>query len=194
MITKKLSKEFRFSFQDLSQILIWLIFFTLCSGYPGFYDFQSTVSPDLVYCPLQKVWVKRLEPKTPVKYQPFDEICATDTRKNSLRLEISLKTLHPATQKIVFDYLEKGDRAFAELNQLTSSPSRQLLAQTNSETAANNFSQDFGKHEFAEFTLLQAPRPPTFSGNAPIRFTFQFTCALEKISRNINPRSPPRSV
>lgn len=191
MITEKLSKRLSLTAQNPSRILIGLIFFGICLSYLGSYEFQSPASTGLVYCPLQKTWVRGAQPKALIKYRPFDDICAADTRKNSLQIELSLKTFHPITQKIVFDYLEKGDTVFAGLNQLSNLPQHRWLAQTSAETAANNSSPEISKYAFANFVLPQAARPPTFT-KVSTRFAFQFVSALEKISRNIKPRSPPQ--
>lgn len=150
---------------------------------------QSFETPTLIYCPLQKTWVKRFEPKTPETFQSFDNICATDKRKNLVSFKISLKTFQPLGEKLFFDYLAKGDRVFTESNQFPDLPNRKLITHSNTEIALNNFAQNIEKTSLIHFSFAQKPRPPTTLISA--NFEFQIANTLKKISRHINPRSPP---
>ena len=190
MLLKNFQRNFIFLSKNPARIFVWLLLLVIGGGSLNFQSFQTPVSPNLVYCPLQKQWVKPDEPRAKIERPPFDEICATDARKSSLQFELALKTPRPLTEKIVFDYLERGDRLIAELNGLSGAPEQRFDKQTNFEKAASNFSQKPGKFQIVNFTLPQAARPPNPSDKSA-DFGFQFVRPLVQISRNINPRSPP---
>lgn len=166
-------------------------FFIFCialSFFQIFFPPTSEIST-LVYCPLQKTWVKSAEHIKPKIEKTLDNICTSETLKNLANFKISLKTLQPADEKTFFDYLEKGDRAFSELNRFPDLPSRKSFTKSKSEIAINNFNQKIEKSTLHHFSFAQFQRPPNVS--VAINFDFQITRDLEKISRSINPRSPP---
>ncbi len=117
-------------------------------------------------------------------------MCATDKRKAELAAELSLKTLYikRITANIVFDYLEKGDQALT--NSFPNLPKDEISKSLKFETVANNFGQNFIKPNLTQITLSQIPRPPNYQTS--VKFDFQIIQTLNKISRNINPRSPPK--
>lgn len=167
-------------------------FLILCFGLSVF---QLSVRDSLkdtnqVFCPLQKAWVKQTLPQPKIS-RDFNDFCATDKRKDFLKLEISLKKgfFQPITEKLIFNYLAKDGQALIEFKHFPDLPNRQFSRQAKFQTAANSFFQEFGKRTLVAFTLSPAARPPTFTSS--VRFEFQFVLSLKQISRNINPRSPP---
>lgn len=178
-----------FTLKSSLPVLVWLILFCFCVNFFEFHGIQISASSNLVYCPLQKNWVARNVSKPEKKYQPFGEICAADKRKFVLQTEFALKISRPLTEKIVFDYLAKGDIFFAEFNKLPDAPRNEFITQTELKTAIKSGSYEFIKPETANLTLPQTPRPPTFRTKSS--FEIEVHRTLEQISRNINPRSPP---
>ncbi len=145
-------------------------------------------SVNSVYCPLQKTWVKTNIEKVS-ENDTFKNICATDKKKAELIAELSLKTIasQRVTENLLFDYLEKGKQVL--INNFPNLPNGEVSKQAKFETAANNFHRDFIKPRLVKLTLPQLSRPPNY--NKSCKFDFQITRDLTKISRNINPRSPP---
>jgi hypothetical protein len=141
-----------------------------------------------VYCPLQKTWVNTHTEKVS-QNDTIKNICATDKKKAELIAELSSKTFafEQVTENLLFAYLEKGKQAL--INNSPGLPKDEISKQTKFETAANNFQRDFIDPELVKITLSQLSRPPNY--NKSNKFGFQFTHNLDKISRNINPRSPP---
>ncbi len=170
-----------------------LLLFSLC--FSCFILPLNNQFPDenLVYCPLQKTWVQQNVPQPKIE-DSLENICASDKLKSQFSLQVSQKTLgfQPKTEKLFFNYLQKGDLAFVEINQHPNLPDSNLAQNHKLETATNNFRQEIGQQDLAEFTLQQIARPPTFVNST--KFDFQFVQTLDQISRNINPRSPPFSI
>jgi hypothetical protein len=140
-----------------------------------------------VYCPLQKTWV---EPNTPVeKSNFFDNICASDRTKYEIALEISMKSVSVGeiTENLVFDYLAHGSIALQNLPQ--ESPSENIIKRTKFPSSTSNYSNEFILKLTIALTSEQFARPPSFTRKS--YFPPQTDKTLEKISRNINPRSPP---
>lgn len=151
---------------------------------------QTFEFPTLVYCPLQKTWVKENTPPIKTKeFQSLDKICASEKRKNTVNFAFSLNTFQPLDEKSFFDYLEKGNRLFTEQNRLPDLPNRKFANQLNTQIAVNNFNQNLENTSPAHFSFAQRQRPP--SKSISVNFEFQIVRALKKISHNINPRSPP---
>lgn len=152
---------------------------------------NSPVKAGLVYCPLQKTWVK---PKSEVSNNlaPLKNFCATNKRKIELAAELALKIidLKSVTENAVFDYLEKGNQVL--VNNFPNLPKDEISKQTKLETAANNFHYDIIKLQVAKTIFPQILRPPNYRTST--KFDFQIVRSLEKISRSINPRSPPFST
>ncbi len=153
---------------------------------------KSFELPTLVYCPLQKTWVKENTPNTPQEFQSVDKICAGEKLKNTVSFAFSLNTFQPLDEKSFFDYLEKGNRLFTEQNRLPDLPNRKLTNDLNTQSAVNNFTQNLENTSPAHFSFAQRQRPPSIS--ISVNFELQIVRSLEKISRNINPRSPPNFI
>ncbi|HRH46962.1 MAG TPA: hypothetical protein PKY82_35270, partial [Pyrinomonadaceae bacterium] len=96
----------------------------------------------------------------------------------------------PKTETLFFNYLQKGDLVFVEINHHSNLPDSNLAQNHRIETIVNNFRQEVGRQELIKFTLQEAPRPPTLT-EKKCEFESQSVQTLEQISRNINPRSPP---
>lgn len=188
---------------DFSRLaMAWLIFLclTICSV-PVFAQ-QKSLSTELVFCPLQKVWVKGNQSGSELRSidDSLDEICAPSESKQHFVFELAkslfskrIEAAQITREQLFFRYLEKGRQAFAEINPSGNLPDRQLTKAAAKETiSTTNYQVDFNQKSAAVFALETLARPPTFHHDT--NFDFQFAHELKKISRNINPRSPPFSI
>lgn len=162
-----------------------------------FVNSQPVNNLDLVFCPLQKTWVKRNPaPEKAFKFEPLEEICAANEQKESFIFE-SFQKLALAkisldikkTENLFFDYAEKGKEVFTMLSNSHSLPETQLSKADNPKKAIFNLQKDFIKKETGIFLLPAQPRPPTFQITA--NFISQKFVELKNISRKISPRAPP---
>lgn len=171
--------------------LIWLM--SLCIGF-SFINKSQLIYDDLVYCPLQKTWVKRNEETQAARKNPFDQICMSDSKKQELAIQISLKNAFAITEKGIFETLQKGVKVLDSYRETQNLPNQTLVQIRHSFSvlnSANDLRQVFtAKSEAFSFALNS--RPPTIQKVA--EFYFQPTKTLDQISRNINPRSPPFSI
>lgn len=152
------------------------------------------IDESLVYCPLQKAWVKQSIPQLKVE-DDLENICAGDKLKARFNFQFAQKTLgfQPKTEKLFFDYVQKGDLAFVEINHHSNLPNSNLAQNHKLEPVSNNSRQEISKQDLANLTLQQIARPPTFAKEIS-SFESQFFQTLESVSRKINPRSPPFSI
>ena len=187
-----------FRYKTTRTIFAWLMFVCLSASYIPVFGQQNHGGGEVVFCPLQKIWVKKNFAALPKTVKPLDEVCAANDLKESFLFEsskslFSLEVLSSpdSAEKLFFDYAAKGKQAFAEIAAPPNgSPERQfakLIAHEKS--AGNNFKNEFQLATIAAISLESFPRPPTFC--CPIQTDFQFVHELKKISRSINPRSPP---
>lgn len=172
--------------------LVWLM--SLFIGFSFLNTSQIVKNADLVYCPLQKTWVKRDEAAQPIRQNPLDQICMSDQKRQELTLQITLKNAFAIDEKGIFDTLQKGEKVLSKYQENPNLPNQNLvqIRQTlNFLNNQNNWKVNFiAKSEAFSFALNS--RPPTFLRST--KFDFQFAQTLDKISRNINPRSPPFSI
>lgn len=190
-------------FGNISQFsILWLLLFCLFFGSFPISAKQNNPSNDLVYCPLQKKWVKKnqnlSEPKKVEK--PLDEICSSSKNKESfifgLFSVISTKQFSSTKENeesLFFKFLKKGERAFSESPDPNNLPKNQIASAVTKVKGGNvYFNFDFAQELTETFKLNQFARPPnTFQAT---KFGFHLIRELKNISRNINPRSPPFSI
>lgn len=172
--------------------LIWLM--SLFIGFSFVNDLRLTANEDLVYCPLQKIWVKRAEESQPVRHISLDQICMSDRTRQELAIQIALKKAFAIDENGIFEALQKGTAVLAKYRENPSLPQQNLTKVQYSSSVlntSNNWKISFiAKSEAFSFALNS--RPPTVYKTT--KFDFQFTKTLDQISRNINPRSPPFSI
>ena len=161
---------------------LWLMSF--CFGFLFLNFSQQIDNQDLVYCPLQKTWVKRNEEPESIRQNPLDQICMSDAKKQTLAIQISLKKSFAINEKGIFETLQKGLKVLDSYRETQNLPENNL-AQTRHPCSVSNTKKD-------AFSFALNSRPPTVQNST--KFDFQFARKLEKISCNINPRSPPFSI
>lgn len=182
--------------------LAWLIFSCLLFCSVPLFAKQTFSSTDSVFCPLQKTWVKRSHPDAEARRNDnsLEEICAPVEYKQHFIDDLAksffsrrIERAQVRQEQLFFQYLEKGRQAFAEIAPFNSSPEHQLIkAASKEKSGMANYQADFHRKIPEAFNLKVLARPPTFS--CTTIFDFQFALELKKISRSINPRSPPVSI
>lgn len=165
----------------------------------AFSPVETDASSETVYCPL----TKKLQPVNPpekiVREISLKDFCAPDQEKNEfLRAVFESRNLSSLNEvqfeNLVFDYFQTGKTAFKNIPDLPNLPQQNLAKSFSSTIGAGNFDKQFSslKIKTEQFDFSQNPRPPTFQ--AATNFDFQIVRRLEKISQNINPRSPPANL
>lgn len=157
---------------------------------------ESPRSPGLVFCPLQKEWVKGNQSKRRTSSLSIFETCATTAAKSEFLRKIAERTFLISSVKefdpidLFLDYTSKGERAFASPTELPRSPSGQI-------SDPERLTLSIGKHRYerSATTLISSsqielfPRSPhfdpvpNFSETHPIYSSLASTCAC--------PRGPP---
>lgn len=185
--------------KSISQIVIGVVLFcVVLSGIALSLDF-SVENEDLVYCPLQKKWVK--ETVEPVRYEnPLDEICAANTEKNSFLQSFTVKfaflskiSTKIETQNLFFSYVEKGEKAFVELTSSHHFPDEEFLVFGTFQKGSVVYKNEFVKKQNSVLEETVLPRPPNFIAENT-KFEFPATQKLEQISHQIFARPPPAKL
>lgn len=157
---------------------------------------KTDVSVETVYCPLTKKLQPVRPPEKIVRKISLDDFCAPKREKdNFLEAVFESPNLFSRNEiefeNLAFDFFQNGKNAFKHLPALPNLPEQNPAKSFSSATGAGSFNNQFSffviKNE--RFGFSQKPRPPTFQATA--KFDFQIVRRLEKISPNINPRSPP---
>lgn len=181
------------------RLFAWLILFCISLCSLSAFGQKNIESSDLVFCPLQKTWVKRNPaPMPPIKVgKPLGEICSSDRQKEIFFFELSKNLNFRQTisnrkneEKLFFNYLEKGKQAFAEIAPSQNFPDRQFAKLASTEKSiSSNYKNDFCRTSTEVFALYQFPRPPTVQNSAFFKRTDFHK--LGSIWRKIQPRAPP---
>ena len=149
-----------------------------------------------MFCPLQKQWVKRNEPKQRKSIIPLFDICAGNKDKSDFLDRLAIV----AGPNVGFDsqaeagasffrYQEKGDHAFAELPSRPKHPKNTEVTLLREQIGSSNFGIDPVSASVQIFSLNQLSQPPTRSETTnfpPYCFRSSGTSA-----NRINTRGPP---
>lgn len=177
-------------FLIFSNLFCLSIFFVLLSA-NFVIPYNSNELSNLVYCPLQKTWIKKTTETLLISSNPLEQICMSDSEKQHLAFKIVQKNAFAIDEKGVFDTLEKGDKVLNDYQDFPNLPNQNLAKLRHSFfvlNTKNGFKTD-SQINSQTVSFEQLSRPPTIQ-NAT-KFYFQLVHPLTKISRNINPRSPP---
>ncbi len=173
---------------------IWLVSFLFTSL--TVLAFNSPDSPDLVFCPLQKQWVKKTPPRPVRSTTPLAEICASGNSKTLFARSLVLN-LRPGVGSVenadlFFKFLGKGDRAFNDVTLvpgLPNLPPKSLERVQNSDSIGRVGSYLHAVMATApEFLSWQMP-PPAYSV-----FNLADPPKFAGVSRSLSPRAPPVSL
>lgn len=152
----------------------------------------------LVYCPLQKQWVKRIEPQ---KFRPISglpEICSDTKAKADFLEGLLISSISDIeiqdsdiADNLFFVYQTKGVRAFSEIPSAPDAPripSSEIASRKNGAIAARG---ELITGIVEIFLLEQLSWPPT--RRSASEFPFPECANSEFVSYTINTRGPPHS-
>ena len=196
--TEKIKKVFSLN-TILRSVYAGLIFCAIFfNSFPAFGEKKSD-SADLVFCPLQKIWVKKNSSvsRSEKPRNLLDGICSSEKEKQSFIFELTqninfrqLTFAGKNGENLYFDFLQKGKKAFAEAAAPQNIPNREIANTGSIEKGTNsNFKKDFSRVKSGIFSLEQFARPPTFTEN--FSYSFIIFREMKTISRRIAPRAPP---
>jgi hypothetical protein len=181
-----------------------LTLLVLCSVYLGSLQLSHAAvrrSSDEVFCPLQKMWVKKnpAAPSPGNREEPLKDICARVERKDIFLFELteSLRFTRATpsgreTEKLFFTYLAKGKPSLTRYFYSQNAPEPEFLSAAQSgKSANNNFRADIAA---APESRAAAKLPHLFPAPFVNNFSPQTVVELKNISRHISPRAPPAHV
>lgn len=179
--------------------LFSLFAFAASAFWLDFSPVQADVSTEMVYCPLTKKFQPVHSPKKSVRTISLKDFCAADREKTEfaqafLANPVAVSFAETQMENLALDFFQSGKIAVKKLPNLPHEPNQYSAKTFNPLTGTGNFDKQFSflKTKIERFDFSQNPRPPTFS--VSVKFDFQIVRVLEKISQNINPRSPPANL
>lgn len=157
--------------------------------------FEGKGSSDLVFCPLQKQWVKRSAPAKP-KISLAD-ICSSDKEKthffNRLILNSGIAYADKSSpEDLFFAFQAKGDQALKEIPSSPDFPERKLTSLIKVQTGSRISQTVLVAVVTQVLSFEQFSRPPT--ENLSANFTSRRVSDIDNISPSIAPRAPPVSL
>lgn len=179
----------------LSQLILCGLL--LCVWFSGIVLQKSEAKnmDELVYCPLQKKWVKRNDEPIFVR-NPLDEICSTNDKKSAFTQSlvknlISFSSIanNLRTKDLYFEYTEKGEKVFSDINNQQDLPRRESIDFDGSQKSSSIYKNELTKKRNSVLVETNFPRPPNFISVK--RFEFPTIQKLTKISQKLFARPPP---
>lgn len=153
---------------------------------------------DLVFCPLQKIFVKRSEPKKIEPRVALSDLCAVDKVKADFleRLVVSVNSKRVDGKlnlgELFFSFSATGDRAFSNLPSVPEAPGFPLAVVEKVQGVSGIERNGHIAVNTQVFSLQQLSRPPT---RRPLtRFHFPPISDLASPAYAINSRGPPSSL
>ncbi|MBS1793222.1 MAG: hypothetical protein JSS81_05180 [Acidobacteria bacterium] len=162
----------------------------------------KAAADEMVFCPLTKKLqpVKATGLKT--RRDPFAEICAGEQDQKAFWNELSgagnaLKSAALSEKQfeaLVFDFLQKGKAAFANLPPAPGSPEKNAVRTSTAFAAPGNQRETPFVRETAadNFSFAQRPRPP--DAVSAVLFEAPLFPKSNIVSRRLAPRAPPFSI
>jgi len=183
---------FRFTF-------LWLnILFLLLSTLPVSASERNL--SNAVYCPLQKKWVLAGSHQKKVQeFDPLNEICSSPKRKKAFLLELTgeisrLSGSHiDSFNNLYFHYARSSKRAFSFFDISSSLPGRSFMRIGSTEIRFNT-NIKFDNNLLIVSSAVELDEYIEVLIRIPNSYVRPFFPALSKISKNINPRSPPAII
>ena len=173
-------------------VLSGLMFATLLTGLELRYSFTETA--DQVYCPLQKTWVARETEPTQVHANPLDGICMSKPQKDEFLVQIIRNRAFAIDENGIFETLKQGEQVLRLYRETPNTPQNSIAGISVSLTALNskndlrfNFEANTASVQGFSFDIPEASFKVTKYDRPSLR-------VLSKITRNINPRSPPSLI
>lgn len=181
--------------QAAAMLLLWTL---LAVFAPAVSSAQYGKAPEgMVYCPLSHKF-QPINPPEKKTLKFFEDICASDARKDFLFREIIIK--NPFRQisfdenkldDLAFDFLAHGDSALKKLPDLPNLPFKYLRKQVGSGVVGgNDYNRHFVRQQDVQFDLpTSCARPPT--GLISKFSTNKLIYQSDELSRRTAPRAPP---
>ena len=158
----------------------------------------SRIDRDLVYCPLQKIWVKRASAVVKTRINVFEQICATREVETNIFQNVfarlsALQVVADAdtAEDLIFDYLRHGDSA-VKLYGGSPLPSPEQSAELIAAKAVLGVSQNPLDGLCPTTVCPQlCPRPPTAGAQTFISDRSGLFRRSDDCTPNLLPRPPP---
>jgi len=176
-------------------VFFWLLCIVLGS-LPVFASRQ--MSGDLVYCPLQKIWVPRGSAYIVPPQNPLENICASESSKQAFFLAASRRLYgshavpdNVRVETLFFDYSKMGNGAF-DLLPFVPGPTRQITGGLGFEKGLANFLPGINKEQAVSHTFIRPSLvlAKTIQG----RFEYSATVVSALLFHRSSPRAPPLSL
>lgn len=181
--------------------LSWLVLLAfVCSAFGSIStsDRGPAHMAGLVFCPLQKKWVKEGDAGMAAPAVPLSDICAPRRGKvmfvaglvRAATLQVSVDEKVDLTA-LFFAFRAKGDRAFARIPSAPDEPKTPTTVLHRTSMAAGFNRSSFVAVPAEEFSFEQLSRPPT----EPVLTYLYFPriADLRSIEYPIDPRGPPNA-
>lgn len=177
----------------------WLVLLAfVCSSFGSIMalDHGPAERAGLVFCPLQKKWVKEGEAGKVAPAVPLSDICAPRRGKSTFAAslltavssQISVNKNLDLTQ-LFFAFQVKGSGAFAELPSAPDAPRPPTTLSEKTVVTAGIDRNGFIAVPAKEFSFEQLSRPPTAS--SATNFHLPQIADLKMVADVTNPRGPP---
>ncbi|MBK7392285.1 MAG: hypothetical protein IPI64_03160 [Chloracidobacterium sp.] len=177
-----------------SILVLGLLSIILCS-LSAFHIGQVKAS-GLVFCPLQKQWVKKSEPKKAESTPPLPDICAAVKGKTAFveKLVAGVGSRIATAGKVdvselFFSFVAKGDKAFSEIPSSPDLPKMPLTVVEKAQGGTNVVRSGFLAVNTRTFSFEQVSRPPTPKSVSD--FNSPQITGLQSVAYAINTRGPP---
>ena len=184
----KISAATKFTLFVRASVCVWLVCVVFASL--SVFSIESPKSTGLVFCPLQKQWMKRLPPSAPVS--DLATFCAPAKAKEMFLGSLLRKRVPGNSangEAAFFNFLAKGERSFAEMPSLPNDPQEALTDLTRNEFFGNAARTKIAFFQDGRLAFGQFSRPPTLEAAAIFpdpQFPPSATGAYA-----IKPRGPP---
>jgi hypothetical protein len=182
----------RFRYMEWSLVTLFL---ALCLSPLAIVSYRAPQSNDLVYCPLQKKWVKGADDQVETQAPSLSAICAPENNKQKFvnrsqadfRLAAAIR--NGATEKLFFAFVRNDDSEAARLlsQHNLPQPSDELAAQK--QNVAVSTTSDLQIHVATNRPTFELPRPPT--STATSEFAAQPVHRFDSLLDHTCPRGPP---
>lgn len=176
-------------------VVFWLLCIVL-GILPVFASRQ--MSGDLVYCPLQKIWVPKGSAYILPSQDALGNICASGSSKQAFFLAASRRLYgsqavpdNARVEALFFDYSKMGNGAF-DLLPFEPGPARQITGGLGFEKGLANFLPGINKERAVSHTFIQPSL--VLAKTIPVPFNCSVTGVSAFLSRTSSPRGPPISL
>jgi hypothetical protein len=171
----------------------------ICSAFASLpvFSFDRANAADLVFCPLQRQWVKR-QPLAPAKpTESLSDVCAADRDKAAFADRLILKAAgrsiaDEAIVSLYFEFGAKGDAAFLDARSRSNSPEKPTSSFSKKEIGSSSVRSDLAVVKNEPLALR---RISGASKEIAVRSSWDRPLRdLTAIPSSTRPRAPPASL